>query len=70
MGQSTTLVQVMSQEHYGMGTSLITVKILIYGRTGKKANNGFTQSEYFTVAKVCFQGAVDRKLPDSNYKFV
>lgn len=53
-----------------VGTSLITVKILIYGRTGKKGSNGFTQSECFTVGKICFQGAADRRLPDSNYKFV
>jgi len=46
-----------------IGTSLITHKILIYGRTAKKANNVFAQSEYFTVAAMCFQGAAVRKLP-------
>lgn len=53
-----------------VGTYLITVQILIYGTTGKKANNGFTQSECFMGAKMCFQGAADRKLPDLIYKFV
>lgn len=40
------------------------------GELVNMANNGFIQSECFTVAKMRFQGASDRNLPDSTFIFV